>query len=292
MGTHILITGGTGSVGSEIVRQLAMTGASIRVLARRPEKAQAAPAGVAYVAADLARPETLAPAMEGVSTMLLLSGMSAEQAVWQSNAVQAAKRAGVRRVVKISAIGADLHSPIALCRWHAQTEAELASSGMEHINIRPNFFMQNMLGFAGTIREQGAFYACARDGRASIVDVRDIAAVAVACLTQEGHDGEIYLVTGPEALSFVEQAAKLSAAIGKPVRYVDLPPQEFRKALLGTGRPEWLAEALTGLYLAAADGMMAPVTDTVREVTGKAAITFDDFAREFAPHFRGQGTAA
>jgi uncharacterized protein YbjT (DUF2867 family) len=292
MSTHILVTGGTGNLGSEIVKQLAAAGASVRAQARHPQKAQDVPPGIQLVAGDLAKPETLGAAMDDVDAMLLLSGMDPAQIEWQLNAINAAKRAGVRCVVKVSMLGADHHCTIPLARWHAQSEDDLAASGLEYTNLRPNFFMQNMLSYAGTIKSQGAFYGCAKDGRATTVDVRDIAAVAVVCLTQPGHHGKTYVIAGPEALTFAEQAAKLAEAVGKPVKYVDLPPETFRARLIAAGRPDWLADTITELFRSAADGKMEPHTDVIRAVTGRKPITFDEFAREHAPAFQERGTAA
>jgi uncharacterized protein YbjT (DUF2867 family) len=293
MSTQILVTGATGKFGKEVLKRLSGKGLGVAALARNPEKAQSlVPEGVSIVFGDLSRPETLGPALDGVEQVLLASSADPNQGQNQSNLVQAAKKAGVRYIVKLSAIGAEPDSPIAVARAHARTEQELAESGIPHTNLRPNFFMQNMLNSAGTIVSRGEFYSCARDGKGGYVDVGDIAAVAAACLTNEGHAGKSYLITGSESLSLYDIAAKLSAAVGKEVKYVDLPPEAFRQALLKAGYPEWRVDGLVALFGQCAEGKMDVLTDVVQKVAGKQPVTFDEFARKNAAAFKEQGAAA
>jgi uncharacterized protein YbjT (DUF2867 family) len=146
--------------------------------------------------------------------------------------------------------------------------------------------MQNMFGFADTINNQGAFYCPAGEGKMGMVDVRDIAAVAVAALTQPGHMGRKYVVTGPEAISYTQIAEKLSAAIGRPVRYVNVTPDEAKQSMLQVGMPAWLVDALLELYGVVRGGYGAVVTKAVEQVTGKKPRSFDEFARDHAAAFR------
>ena len=289
MSTQILVTGATGKFGKEVLKRLVGHGAGVAAMARDPEKARSlVPEGVSIVFGDLSQPETLAPALEGVEKVLLASSADPHQGQNQSNFVQAARNAGVRYVVKLSAIGADANSSIPVARAHARTEQELQDSDIPHTNLRPNFFMQNLLNSAGTIASRGEFYSCAREGKAGYVDVSDIAAVAAACLTTDGHAGKTYLITGAESLSLYDIAAKLSAAAGKEVKYVDLPPEAFRQALLKAGFPEWRTEGLVALFTDCAAGQMDIVTDIVQKVAEKQPVTFDDFARRHAAAFREQ----
>jgi uncharacterized protein YbjT (DUF2867 family) len=293
MSTQILVTGATGKFGREVLKQLAVKTSGVAALARNPEKArEVVPEGVRIVIGDLSRLETLAPALEGIQKVLLASSADPHQGEIQSNLVQAARKAGVGYIVKLSAIGATPDSPVGVARAHARTEQELADSGIAHTNLRPNFFMQNLLNSAGAIAARGEFYSCAREGKGGYVDISDIAAVAVACLTSDGHAGKSYLITGAESLSLYDIAAKLSAAAGKPVRYVDLSPEAFRQALLKAGFPEWRAEGLVALFSECAAGRMDVLTDVVQTVAGKQPVTFDEFARKNADAFRKQGAAA
>lgn len=145
--------------------------------------------------------------------------------------------------------------------------------------------MQNFLQSAGTIQSQGAIYAPIGDARISFVDVRDIAAVAVKTLTEPGHEGKTYLITGPESLSHYDVAEKLSKAIGKKVNFVDVPPEAFKQAVMGSGVPEWMADGLNELYADWRTGSITAVSPVVSEVAKKQPIAFDQFARDHVAAF-------
>lgn len=285
----ILVTGGTGTTGSEIIRRLAEAGAGdVRALVRNPEKAAfIREAGFETVEGDFDRPETLGAALEGVERALLLTAPDPRTVEHQRSFIEAAKRAGTRHVVKFSAIGAGAGGPEGFGKWHGQVEEALKASGLAWTMLQPNFFMQNLLGQARTIAGEGAIYQPVGDARASFVDVRDIAAVAVKALTEDGHEGRSYVITGPEALSYGEVAERLSAAIGKRVDYVSITPEDFRKGALAAGLPEWLVGALEVLNKILAAGEASVVTNVVREVGGKEPIDFDKFARDYAGAFGG-----
>ena len=288
----ILVTGGTGTTGSEIIKRLAGAGAKqVRALVRNREKAAfIRGAGFEVVEGDFDRPETLDAALQGVERALLLTAPDPRTVEHQRGFIAAAKRAGTRHVVKFSAIGADAAAPEGFTRWHGQAEDELKASGLGWTMIQPNTFMQNLLGQARTIAEEGALYQPVGDARASFVDARDIAAVAAKALTEDGHEGRSYVVTGPEALSYGEVAERLSAATGKPVKYVSITPEEFRRGALAAGLPGWLADALAVLNENFAAGKWSPVTNVVREVGGREPTTFDRFARDHAGAFGGGGS--
>jgi uncharacterized protein YbjT (DUF2867 family) len=282
----ILVTGATGKIGGELVRQLSAKGVAVRALARDPAKAAALKApGVEIVRGDLGELASLDAAMQGVERVFLLSGVDQRQAELQANVVNAAKRAGARHIVKLGAAGTSLDSPITVARLHAQTEKDIEASGIPYTFLKPALFMQFLLTHAPTIKNDGAFYMPMRDGKVAMVDVRDIAAVAATVLTSSGHEGKAYTLTGPEALSMSEAAQKLAAAIGKPVKYVDVPPDAARKAMVAQGIPAWFVEDLLKLMEVFAAGYAATVSPDVNNVTGQAR-TFDAFARDFAHAFK------
>ena len=285
----ILVTGATGTVGREVIGELQRVGATgVRALARDPARASfIREAGFETVAGDFDKPETLDAALEGVETALLLTPPSPQTVAQQGAFIEAAKRAGVRRVVKLSAVGADAGAPEGFGRWHGQAEELLKSSGLGWTMLRPNFFMQNLLGQAQAIASQGVIYQPVGDARASFIDARDIAAVAARALVDEGHEGETHLLTGPEALSYAEVAAKLSDATGRRVSYVAITPEQFREGALAHGLPVWLVDALERLNELFASGDAAEVTDDVRRVGGREPTTFDEFARDHAAAFGG-----
>lgn len=288
MSKTILVTGATGTVGSALLEHLSGSGVRVRALVRDPGKSETVEKlGHEAVVGDMDKPYTLSPALEGVEKVFLLSAPEPRQAELQSNLVRAASAAGVRHVVKLSVIGigTGLEST-PLGRLHRETEEEIERSGMHWTHLRPNGFMQNTLMFAPTVRAQGAFYAPFGDARVSYVDARDVAAVAAAALTGEGHEGMAYDITGPESLSYPDVARGLYEALGREVSYVEVPVEAARAAMTGAGMSEWLADALVELFGFYRSGGAERVTDSVRETTGRAPIPFAQFARDYAEAFQ------
>lgn len=286
MNKKILVTGATGTIGSFLVERLVALGAQMQVLVRSHQQAEnfAARRIDAFIG-DFAQKETLVPALAGVEKLFLLSAASPRQVEWQGNMVEAARRAGVRHIVKLSAsnAGPDLRLPIKC--WHYETEQQIKNSGVTYTFLRPNCFMQNSLHWARTIREQGLFYMPVGDARVSQIDARDIAAVAAAVLTGSGHQDQTYEITGSEAITFEEVAEQFSTALGKRVRYVRTSFAESGQHMLEYGMEEWLAAAVTQTYRLMSEGGAQHVTHFVSQLTGHEPITFAQFARDYAERF-------
>ena len=282
----ILVIGATGTNGREVVRRLAGAGHRVRALVRNTANANGLHSpGVELVQGDLGDPASLDGAFAGVSRAFVVTAVDQRAGEWHRNALDAAGRSGRPHVVKFSAMGAGTADSI-LLRQHGDTDEMLKASGLPYTILRPNSFFQNMLWSAGTIKDHGAFYLPVRDGRQSLVDVRDIAAVAVRVLTQAGHEGKVYEITGPASLSYADVAATLTRVLGKPVRYVDVPPEAAREAMPKAGMPKWNADAVTELYGAFATGQFGYTTDTVERITGQPPIPFEQWARENAAAFQ------
>src|SRR5256714_14236880 len=216
----ILITGASGNVGSEVLKQVIATGAKPRAMYRSQQAGASAPKEVDVAIADFAKPEELQRAFRGVERLFLLCAPVPELPQLEGNAVDAAKSAGVKHIVKLSAIGAG-EGAHTFARGHQASEGKLRESGIAYTLLRPNGFMQNFLLYAGTIQSQGAFYGSGSEAPVSHIYIGDIAAVAAKALTSSsGHENKIYELTGPEALSYSDVAKKIGTAIGKPVKYV------------------------------------------------------------------------
>ena len=283
----ILLTGATGKVGGELAKLVATKGIPARALVRDADQAATLQGlGLGIVQGDLDRADTLRAALEGVDRAFFLPANGPKQVEQGANFIEAAIAAGVRHVVKVSGFLPDANSPNANARRHWATNQALRASGLAWTLLRPNFYMQNLLMFAATIREHGRFHLNAGTAVCGMVHVRDVAAVAAVCLTEAGHEGHDYPLTGPAAISFGDAAAELSAAAGRPVSYVPLGDADFRQHLLAQGTSDDTADVLTETYKGVGEGRFSLVTDTVALVAGRAASPFADFAREVAPQLR------
>jgi uncharacterized protein YbjT (DUF2867 family) len=287
----ILVTGATGKIGSQVVKQLAEAGVPVRALVRDPQKAgDLAGPNVELVQGDLMDPASLDRAMQGVDKLFLLSPQGGDPLTMERAAVEAAQRAGVKHIVKLAVMGTSPFSHVGFLRSHWQVEKLIEQAGIDYTFLHPNHLMQHFIAvFAGPIIGTNSFFAPMKQGKVSMVDTRDIAAVAVAALTEEGHGGRVYDITGPEALSYSEAADKLSSALGRRIMYIDVPPEAAKQAIMGSGAPEFIADDVVGLYVYFSNGYGETTTDTVARVAKKQPTSFDQFARDFAPAWPAAG---
>lgn len=280
----ILVLGATGTTGGEVARQLIAAGERPRLLVRSPERARAYGGQAELATGDLDRPDTLRAAMQGVEQVYLVS-TGTDLVALERNVVDAAKASGVRHVVKLSVLGAD-DPQIAFARWHAESERYLRDSGLAWTMLRPGNFMTNTLGWAPTIKAQGAVYQPTGTGRWAAIDPADIGAVAVRALTTGGHEGQAYAMTGPESMDGAGYAAVLSKVLGKPVQFVDVPPEAARAAMLEGGMPPAYVDSLLDLLAAMRAGHTDVVLPTVPQLLGRPAGTFEDWARRHLAAFQ------
>jgi uncharacterized protein YbjT (DUF2867 family) len=281
----ILVAGASGNNGRALAEELKKRRVPFRAMVHNANKRTVLPEGVDAVEADFTKPDTLARALNGVDHAFLVSPSSERSAELEKNFITAAKASGVAHIVKLSVIGADLHSTCRIQRLHRDVEIELENSGMGWTNLRANLFMQTTLMYKPTIVSQSAIFAPAGNSRISIVDVRDIAVIAAIALTEAGHEGKNYVVTGPQSLAYTDLAAQLSQPLGKEVRYVDIPYSAAREAMLQMGLSQWQVEGIIELNEMYKRGEAAQVADTVRSVAKKEPISFAQFARDFASAF-------
>ena len=291
----ILVTGATGNVSSGLIPELAAKGASVRALVRDQSKAQGLrDQGVEVVIGDFDKPETLDAAFSGVGKVFLLTAPTPNQVAQARNGIAAAKRAGSPYLIRLSAGALDTtsDSPARITRQHAEIDAELKASGLPYTILRPHFFMQNTMMAAETVASgcpgcnHGIVYMAMKDGKIGMIDVRDIVDVAAKVLTEDGHEGKTYGLTGPASISFHDVAAGLSNALGKEVIYVDVPSEAARESMVATvGLPEWFADALTEYTKAFTEGLGDFTTNDFEEITGHPARSYETFARDFSQAF-------
>jgi uncharacterized protein YbjT (DUF2867 family) len=281
----ILVTGASGNVGSAVLQELLLAGASVRTMYRSSEDAAKAPPGANPVIADFADRASLARALEGIDRVYLVCSPIPQLVELENNMVDACRDSGVRHLVQNSAFGAGTYDK-SFPKWHAAVEERVRASGIPATILRPESFMQNIPAFfASTINSQGMFYVAGGNAPIAFVHVRDVGAVAAKVLTSDEHFGETYTLTGPEALSYSQVAARLSTLLARPVKYVALTQEQLRQSLGDAGMPPWQVEALADLQAYYTDGPGAKVTDDVQRVLGREPIRFDHFLKDYAASF-------
>jgi uncharacterized protein YbjT (DUF2867 family) len=283
----ILVTGAGGNVGSALVEELVRAGQKARLGFHSEDRAQRSrAAGHDAVAIDFGRPETLGPAMAGVEAVFLLGATGPNQVAGETNVVDAAKTAGAGRIVKLSVWRAPEElTPFA--RAHRSIERSVEDSGLDWTFLRPNFYMQNFTRqWAGSIRDHGWFAQPTTAAAISFIDVRDIAAAAARVLVEPGHENRAYAITGPAALSYVDAAAVLSAALGSEVLFRGLTDEQARAGMLERGIPQFHVDYLLAVSQAYRNGGAEAVTTAVQDLTGRPATSFDTFVRDHLDAFR------
>ncbi|MCC7329574.1 MAG: SDR family oxidoreductase [Gammaproteobacteria bacterium] len=284
----ILLTGATGKTGSETAKALAARGVKARALVRNAGKAAALQAaGMELVVGDVTDADCVRKALAGVSKLLLLLPNSEQQLAQEKQVVDLARAAGVRHIVKMSSMEAVPGASAPIRQIHWESEQYLRASGLAWTMIRPDFFMDNFLGSAGTIREKKLFALPLGESRSAMIDARDIGAVTAEALAGQGHEGKSHDITGPELLSCHQVAECLSGVLGTTITYVAADPQAYLGILRRVLPNEWHANAVSALFREIAEGVVpSRVTDTVRKVTGRGPFTLAQFLREHIAAFR------
>ncbi len=290
----ILVTGATGMTGSELVRRLSARDVPIRALVRNTAKAAKLSTlpNVEIVEGDRARPETLSTVFKNIDRAMLISSSAPDMLEVQSNFIEAAGKAGVRHVVKLSGIMPEVDSPFRYARMHGEIEHKLEASGMAFTHLRAGEFFTAYFRRVPAIVAKGALILPMEDARIASIDIGDIAEVAVSVLMNSSvHEGKIYPITGPEALSMTDVAEKLSTATGKQIHYVNVTPEEAKSTNLTNGMPPYMADALFELFAERRKGKESQISSVIPDVFGWQATRFDEFAARNAAIFRGKEPA-
>ncbi len=288
--SKILITGATGTTGRQVTLSLAQAGADVRAGVRDLGKAaDLAEAGAELVRLDWSDPSSIAAAFEGVERLFLLTPFVEEPFPMVEAAVAAARSAGVKHIVRMSAAGADASADFALAREHGRAEEAVKASGIGWTILRPSFFLDNFLHFgpASTVKAEGRFYGASGQGKAAYISTADIAAAAAAILGEpEAHAAQTYALTGGEALADAEVAALLGELLGKPVTFVDLTLEQQRAALEGQKTPEWMIDAFLGLESVKRSGGASTISPALQTLLGRSPETARAFLQRNLSAFR------
>ena len=277
----ILITGATGKTGSATAKSLGEKGETFRALIRNEEKKEGLESlGGEVVIGSIENTEVVNQSMQGVKTVLVLLPNSESQLALEKQLVDSAKQAGVERIVKMSSIEAtpDATSPIP--KLHLESEEYIKQSGLAWTMIKPNFYMQNLLASAGTIKEQGKIFLPMGDGKTGMIDTTDVGKVLAKVLSEDGHESMNHEITGPEILSLYEVAEIFSQVLGKQVDYVDVPMDAYKETLGQFLTNQWHLDAVIDLFKGIAEGGIEDKTDTFNELMGETPKSLSQFLAE------------
>ncbi|MFC5270473.1 SDR family oxidoreductase [Adhaeribacter terreus] len=283
----ILITGATGTVGNQVVKKLSNLNVKVRAGVHSIIKGE----NLKYPNVELCeieyhKPESLKAAFTGVDRIFMITPMSEDQVEIGKLLIDAAKEAGVKHVVRLSAAGAEAENGIQLGRWHREVEKYLEDSGLTYTILRPASFMQNFVNYYGnSIRTDNKIYLPLGHGKVSFIDARDIADVADCVLTSDKFYNQALYITGPEALTGEEVAQAISEATGRQIEFVDVPEDAAREGMKQMNMPDWMVNAMMELHQICKAGHAATVTDTTEKVTGHKGHTFRDFCHQYADCF-------
>jgi uncharacterized protein YbjT (DUF2867 family) len=296
----ILVTGATGTVGSEVVKHLAALSSSdhnIRAAVHSKNKSdqlrQFENRGVEIVDMDYTKQETIAHALNNVDKVFLQTLPVPNVVDISSNLINEAKKNGVKYIVKLSAMGAGSEPRSTILRLHGEEEKIIENSGIPYTFLRPPAFMQNFVTqFGHTIRTQNALYVPAADAKMSFIDARDISITATAILTNNNHEtrqhhkNKTYDITGRDALSYGQVAEILSNEIGRKISYVDITEDDAREGMKQIGADNWTIEIMMELFTIIKAGYGSETTNQVEHITGRKPISFTQLASDYAGVFR------
>jgi uncharacterized protein YbjT (DUF2867 family) len=298
----ILVTGATGTVGGEVVKQLAAisssSGYNVRAAVHSNNKSvklrQLNSEDIEIVDLDYNKQETVAHALNNVDKIFLQTLPTPNVADICSNIINEAKKNGVKYVVKLSAMGADSEPRSTVLRFHGEEEKIIEDSGIPYTFLRPPAYMQNFVTqFGHTIKTQNAFYVPAGDAKMSFIDSRDIAAITAEILTKDNtglsrqhYENKAYDITGPDALSYRQAADILSSEVGKKISYVNITEDDSRKGMKQIGMGDWFIDIMMELFRIIRAGYGSETTTVVEDITGRKPIPFAQFAKDYAEALR------
>ncbi|MAS29025.1 MAG: hypothetical protein CMC44_00115 [Flavobacteriaceae bacterium] len=277
----ILITGATGKTGSATAKSLGEKGERFRALIRNEEKKEGLESiGGEVVIGSIENTDVVNQSMQGVKTVLVLLPNSESQLALEKQLVDSAKQAGVERIVKMSSIEATPDATSQIPKLHLESEEYIKQSGLAWTMIKPNFYMQNLLASAGTIKDQGKIFLPMGEGKTGMIDTTDVGTVIAKVLSEDGHESMNHEITGPEILSFYEVAEIFSKALGKQVDYVDVPMDAYKETLGQFLTNQWHLDAVIDLFKGIAEGGIEDKTNTFNELTGETPKSLSQFLAE------------
>jgi len=286
MKNKILVTGSTGTIGTSLVEYLDEMNADFTAMVMNADKAENLNnRGIKTVIADFENIESLRNAVKGIQIVFLLSPSSPDLPEMQKNFVKVARENNIQHIVKLSARGSDIDADFNIGKWHGTIEEEIRKSGMDYTFLHAHSFMQNLFFDVETIKQKNAIYSSQGEGKIPMVDTRDIASVAARVLTDGGHHGKTYLLTGPKAISYYVIADALTELLGRRIEYIAQSPEESEKAMLESGMPEWLVDDMVLLNKRYVRNEAAEVSPDIELITGRQATSLETFLKDYKYRF-------
>lgn len=286
----ILVTGATGTVGSGVVKQLTDQRVPVRAFVRNEEKARALLGeSVELAQGDFSDADSLRRALDAVDAVFLACTPEPRQAELEQNVIDAVAATEGARVVYLSARPAEVGSSCAFWDSNGKSERSLRESGLPATVLRPTWFMSQVLPLADQVRSMRKFFVPAEGARIAMIDPGDVASVAIVALTRDGHEGETYELTGPEAITYGDVATELSEVTGRTVEFVPVSDDASRDGLVSAGLPQWVADHLVRAFGRLRQGVAEETTNTVRTLTGRDPRTLGEFVRDHADVFTNTG---
>jgi uncharacterized protein YbjT (DUF2867 family) len=283
--TRILVIGATGTTGRPVFELLSEQ-RDVEVMGTSRFGENKPGGGTRMAKFNYFETETIRAALQGIDKVFLVTPFIQNMQEMEKAVIDELCNSSVKHVVKLSVFGADAEDGITIGKVHRQLEKEIEQSGISYTFLRPMYFMQNYANFtAHTIKTQKAFYMPTGEGKVSIVDTRDIAAVAVKALTEAGHEGKAYSLTGPQALSNHEVADVFSTLTGHKIKFVDVKPELSKEAMISAGMSDWNSDRMLEFYNISKLGYTATVTNEIGTITGNRPRSFKQFAEDFKEAF-------
>ena len=287
MKRRTLIIGGTGTIGQSLIGLMQKGGEDFVVLARSESKAKPLrDAGLEVIIGELGNWPSIEKHLDGIDTIFLLTNPAPEQVALQNGLIDLAEVKSVRKIVKISALGAKVSSPIHLADWHGRIEEYLKASSLDYVILQPHSFMQNMLMSLPMIKQQSAFHQSLGDSKIPLVDTRDIAKASYQAIVTDDYNNSTYVITGGEPVSYDDMANALSKATGKNIKYIRIPVDAHRIGMKEAGVPSWLADDLANMNAALQKSAKHEASGDFELLTQARQVTIDDFAQDYADIFR------
>lgn len=288
----ILVTGASGQIGRMVLRFLIANEAPSRAFVRDAKSLKGAiPNLLDITVGDLNDPASLDAAMDGITTVFLMGEDSPRLVQQHDNVIQAALQHGVRRIVKLSRFGANEGAPVLFYRWQAEAEKHLEASGLDLTFIRPHLYMQNLLTFAPDIRDNKHFAAPMGKRAFSLVDARDVAEGCARALVEDGHEGRVYTLTGPDAITYDEIASLLSNLLKQPVTYDMIKQRDYYDILTGQGMPDWKANDLAQISAAYVGHSNSDLSDDLAWLIDREPRTIHHFLTDYLADFKPRAPA-